>query len=36
MKPWKDDQSLFCDTSFLEDLIKKPVAKGKECSDARN
>lgn len=34
-KPWKDPDSLFCDTEFLEELLGKPVTKGKLCKDER-
>ncbi len=33
LKPWKDPESLFCDTVFLEEYIKKSVARGDECKD---
>lgn len=31
LKPWKDPESLFCDTEFLENFIGKEPTKGKEC-----
>ncbi len=34
LKPWKDPESLFCDTEFLKKLIKKTPKKGIECKDA--
>lgn len=33
LKPWQDPQSFFCDTPFLEELLKKKLPKGKECKD---
>jgi hypothetical protein len=33
LKPWKDPESLFCDTVFLERLIGKEIRKGSECKD---
>ena len=30
-KPWVDPESLFCDTSFLKELVGKDVRAGKEC-----
>ncbi|MBU0846449.1 hypothetical protein KKH23_04615 [Patescibacteria group bacterium] len=33
LKPWKDPNSLFCDTEFLKKLLGKEPAKGKECKD---
>lgn len=34
-KPWKDPESLFCDTEFLTTLIGKEPTKGKECKDKK-
>ena len=31
IKPWKDPESLFCDTGFLENMLGKEITKGKEC-----
>ncbi len=31
LKPWKDPESLFCDSEFLKKLIGKEPTKGKEC-----
>ena len=31
LKPWKDPESLFCDTMFLKEFIKKDIRTGKEC-----
>lgn len=28
LKPWKDPESLFCDTEFLEGLLGKRIARG--------
>lgn len=33
LKPWKDPESLFCDTEFLRKIIGKEPAKGDECRD---
>ncbi len=33
LKPWKDPESLFCDTDFLKKIIGKEPAKGTECKD---
>lgn len=33
LKPWKDPDSLFCDTKFLEKLLGKEPAKSLECRD---
>lgn len=33
LKPWKDPESLFCDTKFLREFLGKEPAKGKECKD---
>lgn len=34
LKPWKDPESLFCDTEFLEtEIVRKKIRKGKECVD---
>lgn len=33
MKPWKNPDSLFCDTKFLEEFFGKKIAKGDECKD---
>ncbi len=33
LKPWKDTESLFCDTEFLEMFIGKEPLKGDECRD---
>lgn len=33
IKPWKDPESLFCDTEFLESMLGKEVEKGKECKN---
>lgn len=33
LKPWKDPESLFCDTDFLEKLLKKKIRHGKECTE---
>jgi len=30
-KPWKDPDSLFCSSETLTEILKKPIAKGKEC-----
>jgi len=32
LKPWKDPESLFCDTEFLKDFLDKEPAKGNECN----
>lgn len=31
LKPWKDPESLFCDTEFLTEYFKKKPRNGKEC-----
>ena len=36
LKPWKDPESLFCDTEFLKNLIGKEPAKGTECKDVHD
>lgn len=33
LKPWKDPESLFCDTEFLRKFLGKEPRKGKECKD---
>ncbi len=33
LKPWKDPESLFCDTEFLKKILGKEPAKGTECKD---
>ncbi len=33
LKPWKDPESLFCDTEFLEEKMMLSLRKGKECKD---
>jgi hypothetical protein len=33
LKPWKDPESLFCDTKFLKRIIGKEPLKGDECKD---
>ncbi len=33
LKPWKDPESLFCSTKFLEILLNKEISKGDECKD---
>lgn len=33
LKPWKDPESLFCDTKFLKEFLGKEPRKGKECKD---
>lgn len=33
LKPWKDPESLFCDTKFLESLLGKEPARDLECRD---
>jgi hypothetical protein len=33
LKPWKDPESLFCDTEFLRKIVGKEPAKGDECKD---
>lgn len=33
LKPWKDPESLFCDTEFLTQLLGKEPRKGDECRD---
>ncbi len=34
LKPWKNPDSLFCDTEFLEtEILRKKIRKGKECTD---
>lgn len=33
LKPWKDPESLFCDTEFLTKIIGKEPTKGDECKD---
>lgn len=33
LKPWKDPESLFCDTKFLREFLGKEPRKGKECKD---
>ncbi len=35
-KPWKDKESLFCDTTFLENILQKKVLKGIECKEDYN
>lgn len=36
LKPWKDPESLFCDTKFLEELLCKEITKGDECKDKKS
>ncbi len=36
IKPWKDPESLFCDTEFLEKLLRKKVSTRDECNDRSN
>lgn len=36
LKPWKDPESLFCDTKFLREFLGKEPRKGKECKDLFN
>ena len=33
IKPWKDPESLFCDTKFLKKLLGKEPRAGNECKD---
>ncbi len=33
LKPWKDPDSLFCDTKFLRKILRKEPTKGDECRD---
>ncbi len=33
LKPWKDPESLFCDTEFLREFLGKEPRKGKECKN---
>lgn len=33
IKPWKNPDSLFCDTEFLEKLTGKKLIEGDECGD---
>lgn len=33
IKPWKNPNSLFCDTEFLEKLTGKKILEGDECRD---
>ncbi len=33
LKPWKDPESLFCDTKFLRKIIGKEPTKGDGCRD---
>ncbi len=34
LKPWKDPESLFCDTEFLRKITGKEPTKGDECKDS--
>ena len=33
LKPWRDPESLFCDTKFLRQYLGKEPTKGSECKD---
>ncbi len=33
LKPWKDPDSLFCDTEFLREFVGKEPENGTECGD---
>lgn len=33
IKPWKDEESLFCDKDFLEKYLNKEIALGDECKE---
>jgi hypothetical protein len=35
LKPWEDPNSMFCSTEFLEKLLNKKIATGKECKDKK-
>ena len=35
LMPWKDPESLFCDTEFLRKFLGKEPRKGKECKDRK-
>ena len=33
LKPWKDPESLICNTAFLRTIFGKEPTKGDECKD---
>jgi hypothetical protein len=35
LKPWRDPESLFCDTEFLNEYFNKKMRPGKECGDLK-